>query len=134
MTASHSRYRRIFLGFFPGQSLRLALLSLILGVAGAVAASRVLSGFLYHMHGLDTASFAVAGLTLTLVTLVATFIPVFQATSIDPIEALRALSLDRDFRCSAVGPTDLDRDMPQFFMLAENPPIIFGSPWLLGHD
>lgn len=81
---------RDILGLLMGQSLYLALLSLVLGLAGAVAGSRVLSGFAYETHSFDLASFAIAGITLTLVTLVATLIPALRATRIHPIEALRA--------------------------------------------
>jgi predicted permease len=62
---------------------------LVMGVAGALAATRVLRGLLYGIGPTDLVTFALAVLLLAAVALAACCVPARRAARIDPIEALR---------------------------------------------
>ncbi len=71
------------------QGMRLVLLGVALGLAGAWAVTRVMASLLFEVSTSDPLTFlSVAGL-LTLVALLASFIPAYRATKVDPIIALR---------------------------------------------
>lgn len=73
-----------------GQGFRLAALGLVLGLAGAFAASRVLAALLYETPATDTASYALAAVALAATALLASVVPAHRATRVDPLTALRA--------------------------------------------
>lgn len=62
---------------------------LLLGLAGAVAVSRVLEGYLYGIDPFDAVTFAAVAVVLAVAALVATYVPVRRATRVDPATALR---------------------------------------------
>ena len=65
------------------------LAGVVLGIAGASAATRVLRSFLFGVNTGDPLTYiAVAGF-LTAIGLVACYLPARRATRIDPMEALR---------------------------------------------
>jgi putative ABC transport system permease protein len=66
------------------------LLGLLLGLAGAAALARVLSGLLFGVTPTDVGVYLSATALLWLVALTAIYIPARAATSIDPAIALRA--------------------------------------------
>jgi predicted permease len=76
-----------------GLVLRGAMTSVLagaaLGVAGSLAATRLLASFLFEVRPLDPAAFAMAAAGLIAVALLAAYIPARRATRIDPIAALR---------------------------------------------
>ncbi len=72
-----------------GQSLRLAGLGILLGIAGSLAASRVLSSLLYETGATDLPSYLFATLALMSAALLAALIPARNATRVDPMVALR---------------------------------------------
>ena len=72
------------------QGLRLTAIGLGLGFTGALVVSRVLSSVLYGVSPADPVSFGAVALVLTLVALVASYIPARWATRVDPINALRS--------------------------------------------
>lgn len=88
---------RIALGAEPGavvrslvaEGARLAAAGLFIGLAGALALSRLLEGLLYETPPLDPSVFATAATTLGAVALLATFAPANRARRIDPMQALR---------------------------------------------
>jgi putative ABC transport system permease protein len=88
---------RFALGASRGDVLRLVLgqgavligIGLAAGLLGAFAASRALRSVLYNVAPLDPAALIGALLTLSLVALVACFLPARRASLVDPIEALR---------------------------------------------
>ena len=89
---------RIALGARPDQvvgsvvreGLVLAGAGLALGIAGSLAATRVLETFLYDVHGTDPLTYAAVAVVLIGVALMATYIPSRRAARVDPVHALRA--------------------------------------------
>ena len=77
-------------GLVLGEGLRLALLGAAIGLAGAVAATRLLQGLLYGVHPLDPTSLVAAALLLVAVSGLASYLPARRATRVDPMVALRA--------------------------------------------
>jgi putative ABC transport system permease protein len=71
------------------QGMRLALSGVVLGVAASLGLSRVMESLIYGVNASDPIVFSAVCLLLTVVALVATYIPSRRATRIDPVEALR---------------------------------------------
>jgi putative ABC transport system permease protein len=71
------------------RSLGLTLLGVGIGLAGAFAATRVLSEILYGISATDPVTFVGVPLLLVLVALGACYVPVRRAMRVDPIHALR---------------------------------------------
>src|SRR3984957_293735 len=72
-----------------GLGLRLTLVGLLFGLMGAFAVTRVLSSLLYGVHSTDAVTFIAVSLVLTVVALLASYLPARRAMRIDPIVALR---------------------------------------------
>ncbi len=72
-----------------GDGLSLCLAGLVIGVPSAVAATRVLSSFLYNTKPGDPIAFAAVSVLLVLVALMAAYIPARRAMQVDPMVALR---------------------------------------------
>jgi putative ABC transport system permease protein len=73
-----------------GQSLRLVLAGLALGVGAALLLGRTMSGFLYGVSPTDPMTFAVVVGLLIVTALVAGYVPGRRAAATDPVRALRA--------------------------------------------
>jgi len=71
------------------QGFRLALAGVIVGVAGALALTRLMTSLLFQVSATDPATFAGVALLFLLVALAASYIPARRATRIDPMTALR---------------------------------------------
>ena len=71
------------------QGMALALAGLAVGTVAAFAATRLVASVLFRVDRADPATFVLAGLFLSAVTLLATWLPAFRATRIDPLLALR---------------------------------------------
>jgi ABC-type antimicrobial peptide transport system permease subunit len=65
-------------------------ISLVLGLAGAFAATRLLSSLLFGVGASDPVTFIAIGLLVSAVAFVAAWLPARRATRVDPIIALRA--------------------------------------------
>lgn len=72
------------------EGVALALAGLALGLAGALALSRVLNTLLFGVSPTDPPTFVAIALFLLLVAVAASGIPAWRAARIDPVEALRA--------------------------------------------
>jgi predicted lysophospholipase L1 biosynthesis ABC-type transport system permease subunit len=71
------------------QGLRTTLAGLVLGLAGALVATRALAGFLYQVSPLDPAVFAGVSLILATVAMLACLVPSLRAARLQPASALR---------------------------------------------
>ena len=84
-----ARGRRV-VAMVVGQGLRLCLIGVGIGVAGALAAMRALSALLYGVTATDPLTYVVVGVALALVAFFASFVPARQAARVDPMIALKA--------------------------------------------
>jgi putative ABC transport system permease protein len=88
---------RVALGASPGTVLKEVLSSgmvlvgvgLVLGVAGAMGVTRILSGMLFGVTSMDFPTYVTASVLLSVVALVACVVPARRAMRVDPVEALR---------------------------------------------
>jgi predicted permease len=73
-----------------GQSLRLVLSGLAIGIIASLALTRILTGFLYGVTTRDPFTFLAVAVLLIVVAILAGFFPARRAASVDPVTALRA--------------------------------------------
>jgi ABC-type antimicrobial peptide transport system permease subunit len=71
------------------QGLKLTLVGVAIGLAGAFGLMRVISSFLYDVSPTDPLTFVCVSVLLTGVAMLASYIPARRAARIDPVEALR---------------------------------------------
>ncbi|MGA9885456.1 MAG: ABC transporter permease [Candidatus Acidiferrales bacterium] len=71
------------------QGMLLAVIGVVLGVAGGLAITRVMRSLLYGVKPWDPLMFTVTAVVLALVALVACYIPARRASRVDPLVALR---------------------------------------------
>jgi len=82
--------RRDIFGLVLGQSVRLVLVGLGVGVVAALTLGRTLSTFLYGVSPYDPLTFAVVIAVLLGTALLAGYLPGRRAAATDPVQALRA--------------------------------------------
>ena len=71
------------------QSVSLAIIGIVLGLAGALALTGLLNSMLFGIGSTDALTFAAAALGIILVVLLATLVPALRATRVSPVLALR---------------------------------------------
>ena len=77
-------------GLILRQALQLVVAGLLIGLASALALSRLLASSLYEVHPWDPATFGLVPILFLTATLVACFIPARRATRADPMVILRS--------------------------------------------
>ena len=72
-----------------GNGMTLAVIGVVLGLAGSYALTRLMTTLLFEVQPTDKLTFAAVAAGLLAVALLACFIPARRATKVDPLEALR---------------------------------------------
>jgi ABC-type antimicrobial peptide transport system permease subunit len=72
-----------------GQGMALTGAGMAVGIAAAFAVTRLVANMLFQVDASDPVTFALAGAFLGVVALIATWLPAWRATRIDPMSALR---------------------------------------------
>lgn len=72
-----------------GDAARLALAGLLIGIASAIALSRLLASLLFGVTTMDLVSYAGVAVVITTVAFIAAYIPARRASQVDPMIALR---------------------------------------------
>jgi putative ABC transport system permease protein len=81
---------RAVLGLVMSQSAVLSVAGVVIGLAGAMWATRYLQGLLFGLTPLDPATFVAVAMLFLAVATLASFVPARRATTVDPSVALRA--------------------------------------------
>jgi len=71
------------------QGMKLTLIGVTIGFAGALAVTRLMRSLLFEVAPTDLMTFGIASVVLIVVALLACFIPARRATKVDPLVALR---------------------------------------------
>ncbi|HEX9000263.1 MAG TPA: FtsX-like permease family protein, partial [Blastocatellia bacterium] len=77
------------LRLFLREGMALALIGVTLGLFGALAVTRVMTGLLFGVSASDPLTFAGVAGVLSLIALLACYLPARRAARIDPMIALR---------------------------------------------
>ena len=67
----------------------IAMVGVVVGLACAVVASRVMAGLLFNVSATDPWTFGAVAVLMAAVALLASYLPARRASKVDPIEALR---------------------------------------------
>jgi len=71
------------------QGMELAGAGILIGIIGALALTRVMASLLFHVSAVDFATFSAVPLILAAIALLATYVPAWRATQVDPMMVLR---------------------------------------------
>lgn len=82
--------RRNIAGLFVRDALGQAALGTAIGIAGAAGVTRLIGMSFYGVHGFDTMTFILAAASMLGASLAACAGPLFRATRVDPVIAIRA--------------------------------------------
>ncbi len=78
------------LGMVVRQGMVTTVVGVIVGVLGAVAATRLISSQLYGVEATDPVTFAAVSLVLVGIAVLASYVPARRAARVDPLIALRS--------------------------------------------
>lgn len=82
--------RSAVLGMVVRQALALALAGVLIGALGAVFLTKLMTDLLFGVEPFDPLTFGGVAVGLTAVALLASYLPAWRATQVDPVIALRA--------------------------------------------
>ncbi|MGE0353682.1 MAG: ABC transporter permease [Gemmatimonadales bacterium] len=82
--------RRDVLGLIVGQSMRVAAIGMALGIVGALGVGRLLQSQLFGVNPRDPLTFSAIALVLSVVAIVASWLPARKAAGVDPVVALKS--------------------------------------------
>ncbi len=82
-------HHKDILGMVLRQGLRLALMGIAVGLAGALVLTHLISSLLFQVNALDAETFALGAVALSSIVLLACYLPARRATRVDPLIALR---------------------------------------------
>jgi ABC-type antimicrobial peptide transport system permease subunit len=71
------------------QGMRLAIVGVVVGIAASFGLAKLIASLLFGVTAWDPTVFVTAPIVLTLVALIAAWIPARRASRVDPIDALR---------------------------------------------
>jgi putative ABC transport system permease protein len=77
------------LNLVVGQGMRMVLIGVALGIAGALGVGRLIATLLYQVKPFDPMTFGAVSILLTVAALLACYLPAKRATRVEPIVALR---------------------------------------------
>ena len=72
------------------QGARLVVPGIMIGLAGAYAATRLLRSLLYDVSPTDAPTFSIVAVLLATIALVACYVPARRAMGVNPVRALRS--------------------------------------------
>jgi putative ABC transport system permease protein len=78
------------LGLVLRESMRVVIIGMVIGIAGALALTRLMRSFLYEVSPMDMPTFGSVALLLAGVALLASYLPARRAARVDPMTALRS--------------------------------------------
>jgi putative ABC transport system permease protein len=81
--------RNHILGMVLRQGVELTAVALVLGLIGAALLTRVMANLLFGVSTTDLTTFSIVPLVLMLTATLASYIPAYRATRVDPVTALR---------------------------------------------
>jgi ABC-type antimicrobial peptide transport system permease subunit len=69
--------------------MTLVIIGLAIGVTSALAVARIVTRLLFGMSAMDPATFGGVCLILVVVAMIASYVPAWRASRLDPLRALR---------------------------------------------
>jgi len=72
------------------QGMRLAMAGVVLGMGAAFGLTRLMASLLYGVNAIDATAFVAAPIVLSIVALIAVWLPAARASRVEPMQALRA--------------------------------------------
>jgi ABC-type antimicrobial peptide transport system permease subunit len=81
--------RRSILKLVVGEGLRLSLGGMVVGLAGALAITRVMASMLVGVNATDPITFAAIAVLFSCIAMLASWVPARRASRLDPMAAIR---------------------------------------------